>query len=90
MSSSLVEPGRPGASAVCAHLRQRNPRRSGLLLPCAWPACSSGSVEATLAITRLGEAPASGETEQEPLFVHRRLLILEGGERLFIWHPTQT
>jgi hypothetical protein len=90
MSSSLVGPGGPGASAVCSHLRQRNPRRSGLLLPCAWPACSSGSVEGTIAITRVGGAPASTETMEEPLFVQRRLLILEGDERLFIWHPTQT
>ena len=71
----------------CTHLRQRHPRRAGLL-PCAWPACPAGVADTSLELP--GRPP---ETEERlplelPLTIQRRLLVLEEGERLFIWHPT--
>jgi len=55
-----------------------------------FPTWISGNLRSGVRFVGLGGAQASAETEEEPLFVQRRLLILEGGERLFIWHPTQT
>jgi hypothetical protein len=78
----------PAAPTRCAHLRQRHPRQPGSLLPCAWPACPGGVPDSTLSITRLSD-PSTPLPPEKPLLVERRLLILEEGERVFIWHPNQ-
>ncbi len=70
----------------CTHLRQRHPRRAGML-PCASPACPAGVADPTLALTAPPGDTDESLTPQVLLVVQRRLLILEGGERLFIWHP---
>jgi hypothetical protein len=78
----------PQAAAPCTHLRQRHPRQPGSMLPCAWPACPGGVPDATFSITRLSE-PGTPIPAEKPLLVERRLLTLEEGERVFIWHPSQ-
>jgi hypothetical protein len=77
------------AAARCAHLRQRHPRQSGSMLPCAWPACPGGVPEATLSISRVIDTSIPSPPLEKPLLVERRLLVLEEGERVFIWHPSQ-
>ena len=70
----------------CTHLRQRHPRRPGML-PCASPTCPGGVADPTLALTASHGDTDGSLMPEIPLVVQRRLLILEEGERVFIWHP---
>ncbi len=49
------------------------------LLPCAWPECHVGVGEETLSVSSTG---VPGE-----LLLERRSLVLDGVERVFLWHP---
>jgi hypothetical protein len=79
-------PGPAAPPGECTHLRQRHPRRPGML-PCASPTCPAGVADPTLALTAPHGDTDESLTPEIPLVVQRRLLILEEGERLFIWHP---
>ena len=57
------------------------------MLPCASPTCPAGVADPTLALTAAPGGSDESVTPQIPLIVQRRLLILEEGERMFIWHP---
>jgi hypothetical protein len=76
-------------AAHCSHLRQRHPRQPGSMLPCAWPACPGGVADTTFSITRVMDVGIPPPPPEKPLLVERRLLVLEEGERVFIWHPSQ-
>jgi hypothetical protein len=45
--------------------------------------------EATLSISRVIDTSIPSPPLEKPLLVERRLLVLEEGERVFIWHPSQ-
>ena len=80
MSVMVPVPEEPtSSSGPCLHVRQHHPGAPERLLPCAWPECDVGVGEETLSVS------STGVTGQ--LLLERRSLILDGVERVFLWHP---
>jgi len=69
------------AAGPCGHVRQHHPGAPERLLPCAWPKCDVGVGEETLTVSSTG---VPGQ-----LLLDRRSLVLDGVERVFLWHPRQ-